>query len=197
VINNTFRNCETGVLLGGGRHHTVQGNAFENVGDMAGGQSVWIDARGLNGPGGPAANPNCRYNGTFHQELQAVQFTRPPWSTHCPGPPARLRALSMFLCKSGFYGAFVWACRALNSQKRRFPARADPELPRIFASAAGYSGCEPAHNRVLGNTCVGDPAAPGRFLVTSPDMGRPIEVMEGWGDTFAGNSNGSGCVLYT
>jgi hypothetical protein len=47
----------------------------------------------------------------------------------CPGPPGgRLSALSVFLCKSGFYGAFVWARRALNSQKRWFPARADELL---------------------------------------------------------------------
>jgi hypothetical protein len=42
----------------------------------------------------------------------------------CPGPPGRLSVLSVFLCKSVFYGAFVGACRALNSQKRRFSARA-------------------------------------------------------------------------
>ena len=36
----------------------------------------------------------------------------------------RLSALSVFLCKSVLYGAIVWARRALNSQKRRFPARA-------------------------------------------------------------------------
>jgi hypothetical protein len=36
----------------------------------------------------------------------------------------RLSALSVLLFKSVFYGAFVWARRALNSQKRRFPARA-------------------------------------------------------------------------
>jgi hypothetical protein len=41
-----------------------------------------------------------------------------------PGPPGRLSALSVFLFNSIFYGAFVWARRALNSQKRRFPARA-------------------------------------------------------------------------
>ena len=44
----------------------------------------------------------------------------------CPGPPRRLSALSVFLCKSGLYWAFVWAHRALNSQSRRFPARAVP-----------------------------------------------------------------------
>ena len=45
-------------------------------------------------------------------------------TVHGPGPPGRLSALSVFLCKSVFYGAFVWARRALNMQKRRFPARA-------------------------------------------------------------------------
>ena len=44
---------------------------------------------------------------------------------HCPGRPGRLSALSVFLCKSVLYGAFVWARRALNHQKRRSPARAD------------------------------------------------------------------------
>ena len=38
-----------------------------------------------------------------------------PW--HCPGPPGRLSALSVFLCKSVFYGDFVWARRALTHQK--------------------------------------------------------------------------------
>jgi hypothetical protein len=41
--------------------------------------------------------------------------------------PGRLSALSVFLCKSVLYVAFVWARRARrarNSQKRRFPARA-------------------------------------------------------------------------
>jgi hypothetical protein len=41
VINNTFRRCDTGVLLGGGRHHLVQGNHFEAIDT----QCVWIDAR--------------------------------------------------------------------------------------------------------------------------------------------------------
>jgi Cys-rich protein (TIGR01571 family) len=36
----------------------------------------------------------------------------------------RLSALSVLLCKYVFYGAFVWARRALHIQKRRFPARA-------------------------------------------------------------------------
>ena len=40
--------------------------------------------------------------------------------------PARgqLSALSVSHSKSVLYGAFAWACRVLNSQKRRFPARA-------------------------------------------------------------------------
>ena len=40
-----------------------------------------------------------------------------------PGPPGgRLSALSVFLCKSVFHGAFVWPRGALNRRKRRFPA---------------------------------------------------------------------------
>ena len=37
-----------------------------------------------------------------------------------------LSALGVFLCKLVLYGVFVWARRALNSQKRWFPARAVP-----------------------------------------------------------------------
>jgi hypothetical protein len=54
---------------------------------------------------------------------------------HCPGPPGRLSALSVFLCKSVFYGAFVWAGRALTRPKRRLLARADSRMlanPRDF-----------------------------------------------------------------
>jgi hypothetical protein len=46
------------------------------------------------------------------------------WMTYCPGRQGRLSALSVFLCKPVLYGAFVWAHRALNHQKWRFPARA-------------------------------------------------------------------------
>jgi len=35
-----------------------------------------------------------------------------------------LSGLSVFQSKSLLYGIFVWACRALNSSKRRFPTRA-------------------------------------------------------------------------
>jgi hypothetical protein len=45
------------------------------------------------------------------------------YTSYGPGPPERLSALSISLCKSVLYGDFVWARRALNSQKRRFPAR--------------------------------------------------------------------------
>jgi hypothetical protein len=56
--------------------------------------------------------------------FQAGVFANGPALRNCPGPPGRSSALSVFLCKSVFYGAFVWTRRVLNSQKRRFPARA-------------------------------------------------------------------------
>ena len=43
---------------------------------------------------------------------------------NCPGRRGRLIALSVFLCKSVLYGAFVWVRQALKHQKLRFPARA-------------------------------------------------------------------------
>ena len=42
-----------------------------------------------------------------------------------PGPPSRLSALRVSYSKSVLYGDFVWARRALNGPKRRFPARAE------------------------------------------------------------------------
>jgi hypothetical protein len=60
-----------------------------------------------------------------------------------PGRPGRLSAISFFLCKSGLYGAFVWARRALNSRKRRFPARA-VDHNQLFVSSdptASYRSC--------------------------------------------------------
>ena len=41
-----------------------------------------------------------------------------------PALPERLGALSVFNSKSVLYGAFVWACRALNNRKRWFAVRA-------------------------------------------------------------------------
>jgi hypothetical protein len=48
----------------------------------------------------------------------------------------RLSALSIFLWKYILYGAFVWARRALNSQKRRLPARAVKEYVYHFRQLA-------------------------------------------------------------
>jgi hypothetical protein len=53
----------------------------------------------------------------------------------CPGPPgAFTNGISVSHSKSILYGSFVWARRALNRPKWRFPARAvllDPEHPRM------------------------------------------------------------------
>ena len=48
----------------------------------------------------------------------------------------RLSALSIFLWKYILYGAFVWARRALNIQKRRLPARAVKEYVYHFRQLA-------------------------------------------------------------
>ena len=55
----------------------------------------------------------------------------------CPDRLGCLSALSLFLCKLVFYGAFVWAHRALNIQKRRFSARAVTEGRGSVRAGAG------------------------------------------------------------
>ena len=52
-----------------------------------------------------------------------------------PGLRGRLSGLSVSHSKRVFYGAFVWAHRALNSQKWRFPAR-----PVFDASLGAFDG---------------------------------------------------------
>jgi hypothetical protein len=49
---------------------------------------------------------------------------QPTLDAYRPGPPGAISTLSVFLCKSVFYGAFCMARRALTIEKRRFPARA-------------------------------------------------------------------------
>jgi NhaP-type Na+/H+ or K+/H+ antiporter len=65
-----------------------------------------------------------------------------------PGPPGRLSAIGLYLCKSVCYGAFVWARRALNRQKRRrFPAWAGTAVVAflVMQSVAGGCGTDAAH----------------------------------------------------
>jgi hypothetical protein len=61
----------------------------------------------------------------------------------------RLSALSVSLCKSVLYGAFVWAREVLNGQKRRFSARADD--PAALHAARAAEACGHAARRGLGH----------------------------------------------
>ena len=61
-----------------------------------------------------------------------------------PGPLGRLSALSVFLYKLVLYGAFVRARRALNSQKRRFPAQAEWTAIGFFGGEVGRPTSLPA-----------------------------------------------------
>ena len=60
-----------------------------------------------------------RQYGTAEEERRAAIFAETVRAR-----PGRLSAFSVSDSKSVLYGAFVWVCRALNSPKRRFPARA-------------------------------------------------------------------------
>ena len=64
-----------------------------------------------------------------------------------PGRRGRLSALSVFLCKSGFYDAFVWARRALNGLKRRFPVRAVAMAKLLVKALVGKVLASGTHQR--------------------------------------------------
>jgi hypothetical protein len=77
-INNTFVDCQCGVFIGGGRHHTVKGNRFYHVVTP-----FHLDDRGL-GWFQQKTNYCKPPNGTFFQELDALDYTHPPYSTKYP-----------------------------------------------------------------------------------------------------------------
>jgi hypothetical protein len=60
--------------------------------------------------------------------------------------PGRLSGLSVFHSKSSLYGGFLWVHRALDCQKRLFPARADEAagVPRGAGARGGPGGREHA-----------------------------------------------------
>jgi hypothetical protein len=68
----------------------------------------------------------------FVEQVAAMEERAKSLGPHGRARPGRLSDLSVFLCKSVFYGAFVWARWALNRQKRRSPARAVPKLHYMF-----------------------------------------------------------------
>jgi hypothetical protein len=64
--------------------------------------------------------------------------------------PGRLNALGVSRRKSRLYGAFVWACGALNSATRRFPARAviaDSLAPGGMGSSPDLRHCRTCYSR--------------------------------------------------
>jgi len=72
---NTFINCHKSIFIGGGRRHVVRGNRFISTG-----VAVHIDDRGLSWQKSYCTPPN----GTFFQELDALHYQQPPWSTAYP-----------------------------------------------------------------------------------------------------------------
>eukprot|EP01064_Diplonema_japonicum_P003712 TRINITY_DN12409_c1_g1_i1.p1 TRINITY_DN12409_c1_g1~~TRINITY_DN12409_c1_g1_i1.p1 ORF type:complete len:637 (+),score=79.85 TRINITY_DN12409_c1_g1_i1:79-1911(+) len=75
MINNTFIRCQCGTFIGGGRRHTVTGNTYINVSSP-----MHIDNRGQTWEASYCTAPN----GTFWEEMYAVNYTLPPYSTAYP-----------------------------------------------------------------------------------------------------------------
>jgi hypothetical protein len=119
------------VSSGGQLGASVAGNAVALGAAGAAGRRLSPARRRLP-PSVAAAAPACQRTGQAGAPLAFCTLgwpPQPPQPLLGPGRPGRLSTLSVFLCKSVFYGTFVWARRALNSQKRRFAARAVNEVP--------------------------------------------------------------------
>ena len=96
----------------------------------------------------------------YHGHPQPLQLF------NCPGTPGRLSARSVSLCKSVLYGAFVWARRALSSQKRRSPARAVKADPDELRDRAADPACKGVVEALSARLCPRPPGAvkrPQRF----------------------------------
>lgn len=78
MYGNVLLNVRTGLLLGGGRRHRVYNNHFD-MGVAVGTAAVHMDDRGLHWQ-----TAYCQPGGVFQQQLEAVHYQRPPWSTHYP-----------------------------------------------------------------------------------------------------------------
>jgi len=76
VTNNTFMNCTTAVVIGGGRNNIVTGNHFYDIVSRA----VHVDARGVDW----ALDSYCGPGGSFNNDLDALNYKNPPYSTHYP-----------------------------------------------------------------------------------------------------------------
>jgi len=74
VENNTFFNCSTGILVGGGRNNVVTNNHFTNCT-----LDIHFDNRGMNWQ-----KDMCAPGGEFEQQLNSVHYKQAPWSKEYP-----------------------------------------------------------------------------------------------------------------
>ena len=79
ITGNTFINTNVGIQVGGGRRVNVWNNYFAKC---TSGSCITYDDRGLNWEA-----EFCASGGLFQQQLEAVNYTQPPWSIHYPELP--------------------------------------------------------------------------------------------------------------
>ena len=74
IEDNVFESCPQGVYLNGGRENVVRRNTFINCSDFGFGWAVHT-------PCSPDINKTHVCYGGFIQQLNALRYTDPPWST--------------------------------------------------------------------------------------------------------------------
>lgn len=78
IVGNTFIDCVKGAFIGGGRDNFVGDNTCINTG-----YCVHVDNRGMNWQAASCAY-NATYAGALVQQMFAVNYTSPPYSTAYP-----------------------------------------------------------------------------------------------------------------
>ena len=78
IRRNVFSHVNDAVFIGGGRDNQVYDNLFANLTP-----AIYIDSRGLSWQNSVVLDPN----GVFQQELAAVNYSQPPYSTRYPTLP--------------------------------------------------------------------------------------------------------------
>ena len=77
IVGNSFINAQMGILVGGGRHNTVENNTFVDC-DIG----INLDDRGLTWD-----TSNCPPGGAFQIELEGYNYTHDPWLSRYPMLP--------------------------------------------------------------------------------------------------------------
>ena len=132
IVNNSFRNVDVAVLIGGGREHTVANNTFETCGTAC----IHIDNRGMNW-----AHELCGCQCAFNQCVPGCHDSAavgPGLAANFSAPDGSFRFEQ---------GMALLHCAGTNTPAPPCSTNSELQwLKSVLKSAAGGGACAPANN---------------------------------------------------